>query len=76
MADKPASERTEKATPERLRKARKEGKIPQSNEVGSALMIIIMLITYLIAVNFVDNIDYIINIHCVTPPCLLNKPPV
>ncbi len=45
MADKPASERTEKATPERLRKARKEGKVPQSNEVGSALMIITILIT-------------------------------
>jgi len=48
MADKSASERTEKATPERLRKAREEGKVPQSNEVGSALMIIILLISLLL----------------------------
>jgi flagellar biosynthetic protein FlhB len=39
MPEKPASERTEEATPERLRKARQEGQVPQSQEVPSALMI-------------------------------------
>ena len=39
MADKPASERTEQATPERLRKAREEGQVPQSEEVPSVLII-------------------------------------
>ncbi len=39
MPDKGASEKTEKATPDRLKKARAEGQIPQSQEVPSALMI-------------------------------------
>lgn len=39
MADQPASERTEKPTPERLRRAREEGQIAQSEEVPSALMV-------------------------------------
>ena len=44
MPDKPASERTEKPTPDRLRKAREEGQIPQSQEVPSALIITMTLI--------------------------------
>ncbi len=43
MADKPAAERTEKPTPERLRKAREEGRVPQSAEVPSALIIGMLL---------------------------------
>ncbi len=43
MADKPASERTEQPTPERIRKAREEGKVPQSKEVPSAMMIAALL---------------------------------
>ncbi len=39
MAEKPAAERTEPPTPERLRKAREEGQVLQSQEVPSALMI-------------------------------------
>ena len=39
MADRPAAERTEKPTPDRLRKARQEGRIPQSAEMPSALII-------------------------------------
>ena len=39
MPDKPASERTEEATPERLKRARAEGQIPQSRELPSAVMI-------------------------------------
>ncbi|MCK5557928.1 MAG: EscU/YscU/HrcU family type III secretion system export apparatus switch protein, partial [Candidatus Hydrogenedentes bacterium] len=38
MAEKPASERTEKATPEHLKKARANGQIPESREVSSAVM--------------------------------------
>ncbi len=38
MADKPASERTEKPTSEHLKKARNKGQIPESKEVSSAVM--------------------------------------
>ena len=48
MADKPASERTEQATPERLKKAREEGRIPQSMEVPSALVIALLLVTLVV----------------------------
>ena len=44
MAEKPASERTEQATPERLRKAREEGNIPTSEEVPSALIIVATIV--------------------------------
>ena len=44
MAEKPAAERTEPPTPERLKKAREEGRVPQANEVPSALMIVMLLV--------------------------------
>lgn len=44
MPDQPASERTEEATPERLRKARQEGQVPQTQELPSALMIGMLLL--------------------------------
>ncbi len=44
MAEKGASEKTEKATPERLKKARAEGQVAQSQEVPSALIIGSLLI--------------------------------
>jgi len=44
VPDKPASERTEAPTPERLRKARQEGRVPQSQEVSPALGIGIFLV--------------------------------
>lgn len=44
MAENSASDRTEKATPERLRKAREEGQVPQSAEVPSAVVIVVFLI--------------------------------
>jgi len=44
MADKPVSDRTEKATPERLRKARKEGQVAQSQEVLSAMTLAALLV--------------------------------
>jgi chromatin segregation and condensation protein Rec8/ScpA/Scc1 (kleisin family) len=34
LADKPASDRTEKATPERIKRAREEGQIPQAAELA------------------------------------------
>ncbi len=43
MAEHSASDRTEKATPERLRKAREEGQVPQSAEVPSAVVILVFL---------------------------------
>jgi len=44
MAEAPAQERTEQPTPERLRDARKEGRIPQSRELPSALLIAVFLV--------------------------------
>jgi flagellar biosynthetic protein FlhB len=44
MADKPAAERTEQPTEERLRKAREEGQVAQSEEVPSALIILIFVV--------------------------------
>ncbi|MFW6061376.1 MAG: flagellar biosynthesis protein FlhB [Planctomycetota bacterium] len=38
-------DKTEEATPQRLREAKKEGQLPQSQEVGSALMIAALLVT-------------------------------
>lgn len=45
MADKPASDRTEKATPERIKRAREEGQIPQAVELASAFVLVVLLIT-------------------------------
>jgi flagellar biosynthetic protein FlhB len=44
MPEKPASERTQKPTAERLRKARQEGQVAQSKEVPSALMVVSLLL--------------------------------
>lgn len=44
MAEKPAAERTEAPTPERLRKAREEGQVPHSQEVGTALFVALLLV--------------------------------
>lgn len=45
MAEKkPAAERTEPPTPERLRKARERGRVPQTRELPSALMIVMLLV--------------------------------
>ena len=44
MADAGASERTEPPTAERLRKARREGQVPQSQELPSVLMLVALLL--------------------------------
>ena len=44
MADRPASERTEPPTAERLRKAREQGEVPQSQELLSALTLGAMIV--------------------------------
>jgi len=43
MPEHSAAERTEQATPERLRKAREEGRLPESQEVPSAVQIAALL---------------------------------
>lgn len=40
MADKPAGEKTEKASPRKLKKARREGQISHSHELGSWLSVL------------------------------------
>ncbi len=49
MPEKPASERTEPPTPERLRKARQEGKVPQSQELPTALTLGMLLVAMALA---------------------------
>ena len=49
MAEKPSADRTEQPTPERLKKAREEGKVPQSQEVPSALVVGLLLIVTILA---------------------------
>ena len=49
MAEKPASERTEEPTEERLRRAREEGRVPTSQEVPSAVVIGGLLVALAVA---------------------------
>jgi flagellar biosynthetic protein FlhB len=48
MPDKPASERSEQATPHRLNKAKQEGKIPQSQDVPTAMMLLVLLLVLIL----------------------------
>lgn len=43
MPEKPASEKTEQPTPRKLRKAREKGQVPQSQEVPSAVSIVVLV---------------------------------
>lgn len=45
MAEKPAAERTEQPTPRRLQKARQEGRVPQGQEMGAAVTLVVLLVT-------------------------------
>ena len=51
MAEKPASEKTEEPTAERLRKARREGQVASSQELPTALMILALLLTTLMSAS-------------------------
>lgn len=43
MAESSAAERSEQPTPDRLRKAREEGQVPQSHEAGTAIVMLAIL---------------------------------
>ena len=43
MAEKPAAEKTEQPTPKRLKKAKQEGQVPQSQELTSAASIMVLV---------------------------------
>jgi flagellar biosynthetic protein FlhB len=45
MAEKSASERTEKPTAKRLQKARQGGQVPQSQELAAAVALVVLLLT-------------------------------
>jgi len=45
MADKPAAEKTEQPTSRRLNKAREEGQVPQSQDMGSAVTLVVLLLS-------------------------------
>jgi len=52
MADKPAAEKTEQPTPRKLGKAREEGQVPQSQDMGSAVTVVVLLLSlFLLAPN-------------------------
>lgn len=43
--DQSSADRTEEPTPEKLRKAREQGQLPESKEVPSALLLLVLLLT-------------------------------
>jgi flagellar biosynthetic protein FlhB len=45
MAEKPAAEKTEQPTSKRLQKAREEGRVPQGQEMGAAVILVVLLVT-------------------------------
>jgi flagellar biosynthesis protein FlhB len=45
MAEKPAAEKTEQPTSKRLQKARQEGQVPQGQEMGTAVTLMVLLVT-------------------------------
>jgi len=45
MPDKPAAEKTEQPTPRRLQKAREQGQVPQSQELASAVTLVVLLLS-------------------------------
>lgn len=53
MADKPASERTEQATPQRMKKARGEGQVAQSQEVPAAMIIGALILVLALSSGYV-----------------------
>lgn len=55
MADQGVGDRTEQATPERLRKAREEGNVPTSEEVPSALVLLILLVALVMGIGSLMN---------------------
>jgi flagellar biosynthetic protein FlhB len=55
MADKPAAEKTEQPTAERLRKAREEGRIPSSQELPSALVLGVLLLALALMASAIWN---------------------
>jgi flagellar biosynthesis protein FlhB len=48
MAEKPASERTEKPTSRRLNKAREGGQIPQSQELAAGVTLLVLLLSLMV----------------------------
>ena len=45
MAEKPAAERTEQPTPRKLQKARQEGQVPQGQEMGTAVTLMVLVLS-------------------------------
>jgi len=47
MAEKPAAEKTEQPTPKRIKKARQEGQVPQSQELApvTSIMVLVAMVT-------------------------------
>lgn len=45
MADKPAAEKTEQPTPRKLSKAREKGQVPQSQDLGAAVVLMVLFLS-------------------------------
>lgn len=45
MADKPAAEKTEQPTPRKLAKAREKGQVPQSQDMGAAVVLMVLFLS-------------------------------
>ena len=55
MAEESAAEKTEQPTPERLRKAREEGRVPESKEAPTATMVLALLLALVLMAGRLYN---------------------
>ncbi len=55
MAEQSAADKTEEPTPERLRKAREEGRLPESKEAPTAIMVLALLLAMTLMVGRLYN---------------------
>jgi len=61
MAENPAQDKTEQATPRKREQAIEEGQVPKSNELNSAIVLLSILIAFgVMSTNFTNTINYFV----------------
>ncbi|MEZ5359879.1 MAG: flagellar biosynthesis protein FlhB [Candidatus Zixiibacteriota bacterium] len=75
MADKPAQEKTEKATPRKLRKAREEGQVARSMDLNSVIIVCFGFITiYFLAPVIYENLSGLLRYTFMNAPSMVMTP--
>lgn len=75
MADKPAQEKTEKATPRKLKKAREEGQVARSMDLNSVVIVCFGFITiYFLGPVIYDNIGGLLRYTFRNAPTIMVTP--